>query len=63
MDFSLNPLHDLSNMLHTASTPAPENRLFRTRPSGAMIRDYDSEVNLLEEVAKRLPSDARGTIS
>jgi hypothetical protein len=41
----------------------PENPLFTTKPSGAMTRDYDTEVKLLEDVAKGLPSDARGTIS
>jgi hypothetical protein len=45
------------------TVPAPENPLFTTKPSGAMTRDYDSEVKLLEDVAKDLPSDARGTIS
>jgi hypothetical protein len=45
------------------SVPTPENPLFTTKPSGAMPRAYDSEVKILESVAKDLPSDAQGTIS
>jgi RHS repeat-associated protein len=42
---------------------APENRIFTTKKSGAMTRDFDTEVKILEEVAKDLPKDARGTIN
>jgi hypothetical protein len=45
------------------TAPAPESPLFTTKPSGAMTRAYDSEVKILEDVAKGLPSDARGAIS
>jgi hypothetical protein len=45
------------------TVPAPEDPLFTTKPSGAMTRAYDSEVKILESVAKGLPSDAQGTIS
>lgn len=42
---------------------APANAQFTTRASGAMTRAFDSEVKILEEVAKDLPANAKGTIS
>src|SRR5207302_155168 len=45
------------------TVPPPTDPLFQTKPSGAMTRAYDSEVKVLESVAKDLPSDAKGTLS
>jgi hypothetical protein len=42
---------------------APTDPLFSTKPSGAMTRAFDSEVKILEDIAKDLPPDANGTIS
>jgi hypothetical protein len=40
----------------------PSTRQFTTVPSGAMTRDFDTEVLLLEEIATRLRPDSVGTI-
>jgi len=45
------------------TVPAPTDPLFTTKPSGAMTRAYDSEVKILEDVAKDLKPDSQGTIS
>ena len=42
---------------------APEERLFTTKPSGAMTRDFDTEVKILEDVARGLSPESKGTIS
>src|SRR5690606_21911133 len=42
--------------------PDPKSRQFKTRPSGFQSRDYDSEVLLLEHVAKDLSPDSTGTL-
>lgn len=47
----------------SGTVPAPTNPLFPTKPSGAMTRAFDSEVKILEAIAKDLPSNAEGTIS
>src|SRR6267378_913955 len=47
----------------TGTVPAPTNPLFPTKASGAMTRAFDSEVKLLETIAKDLPSNAEGTVS
>lgn len=45
------------------TVPAPSSPQFTTRASGAMTRAFDSEVKILEDIAKDLPPNARGTIS
>ena len=46
------------------TVPSPTNRLFQTRPTrGAIPTNVDSEVKILEEIARDLPRDARGTIN
>jgi hypothetical protein len=45
------------------TVPAPTDPLFTTRSSGAMTRAFDTEVKILEDIAKDLPSNAKGTIS
>lgn len=45
------------------TVPSPANRLFTTRDSGAMTRAFDSEVKILEDIAKDLPANAKGTIA
>jgi len=47
----------------SGTVPAPTNPLFPTKASGAMTRAFDSEVKLLETIAKDLPSNAEGTVS
>jgi putative deaminase of polymorphic toxin system len=47
----------------SGTVPAPTDPLFPTKPSGAMTRAFDSEVKLLETIAKDLPSNAEGTVS
>src|SRR6267378_2686052 len=47
----------------SGTVPAPTNPLFPTKASGAMTRAFDSEVKLLESIAKDLPSNAEGTVS
>ena len=45
------------------TVPSPDSRLFTTKASGAMTRAFDSEVKLLEDIAKDLSEDAKGRIS
>jgi hypothetical protein len=45
------------------TVPSPANPLFKTRDSGAMTRAFDSEVKILEDIARNLPANAKGTIS
>jgi hypothetical protein len=45
------------------TVPAPTDPMFTTKPSGAMTRAYDSEVKILEDVAKDLNPNSQGTIS
>lgn len=40
-----------------------EKPIFKTKPSGAIPRDRDTETKILEHIAKDLPKDAKGTIS
>ena len=42
---------------------SPTDRLFTTRNRGAILTGFDSEVKILEDIAKDLPRDARGCIS
>lgn len=46
------------------TVPAPTNRLFQTRNiRGAAPTDNHSEVKILEDIARDLPTNARGTIN
>jgi The BURPS668_1122 family of deaminases len=47
----------------TVESPLDANRKFTTKKSGAMTRAYDTEVKILEDIAKDLPKDAKGTIN
>ena len=47
----------------TVQSPAEGSRLFTTKNSGAMTRAYDTEVKILEYLAKNLPANAQGTIN
>ena len=45
------------------TVPTPTERLFQTQKSGAMPREFDTEVKILEQVAKDLLPTAKGRIS
>ncbi len=47
----------------TVPSPSETARKFTTKKSGAMTRAYDTEVKILEEIAKDLPNDAKGVIN
>jgi hypothetical protein len=42
---------------------APSEPAFATKSSGAITRAFDSEVKILEDLARRLPPNAKGTVS